>query len=711
VGGVGVLEGDVSREEVERVKREIAEQEILIKGYQSENEKLVEQTKALKALLKESERRSFLKVETLQKEIAALKTQLAGPGGPGGIDAKVAGGVIGTAVNPLDATRLAVKAEALESQLATAQRDAADRQAALEGEVAKLKAQLAEAEATIGSFKGRSEEEVEELRATWASERARLERCVVDLEGRLEREMERGEIRDAELERRARSAGVEDVDGKRGRGRIDRMAGKSAEARRIKELEKVVAELEARLGRKKSGSEVGTPSGRGQMVMDEQSYVRHLKEKVKRGEAEREAMELAWEARLKSIHAEAKTLREQYETRLFELHSQLEKAQRTSTVEQAELARQAAAASDARVNELENQLEHLLQSYDARLKAASGGDELDRVRAAEKELRADFKVREEALRARVGELEAVVDSQAATLEQLRGERAAGERELAGRLRERDRLVGSYEERIAELRGEFHDRVFGKEEQGWMEKVQALRIEVEALRGENNSLKNRVEISEATRHAVQESTIAILKQAQDESAQLALAHHERALKMLREETSKHAGAASEAEAGRLRRAMAEAQGQADKWKARCEALEREQVASTKAGDAATSAALSVAERRVGELEALVEELERECVRLQGEIMRAKEGWPVERRRFEELGRALREMEIRFERRESELKGIVEAARAEGREEVEALRAKYASLVRKRDGEIRRFKEEMEWLVKGLEALRQERAVAR
>ena len=101
-----------------------------------------------------------------------------------------------------------------------------------------------------------------------------------------------------------------------------------------------------------------------------------------------------------------------------------------------------------------------------------------------------FKSRETTLRSRISELETVIESQLSTIEKLRSDRASAEREASVRLQVKDALVQSYEKKISELQKEFHDKVFGAEEQKWMEQVHTLRMEVEALRGQNLDLKNK-----------------------------------------------------------------------------------------------------------------------------------------------------------------------------------------------------------------------------
>ncbi|KAJ3211346.1 hypothetical protein HDU67_004580 [Dinochytrium kinnereticum] len=712
LGGIGYGKGgvDAGGGEIEKLRKEIAEQETLIKGYQTENEKLIDQTKNLKSQLKESERRFSIRVETLQRDLATLRQ-----GGGAGVAQPPIGGsqVLPTTLTAGDTTRLAILAEDLEQQLLAARRDASNRETALQGEIAKLRAQLADAATTIESFRGRSEEEVAALKSRVEEERGRLEGYIVELESRLERETEKVEMALAEVERRDNaivlSVGREDGGGGK-RGRVGAAAGRrvDGDAKKVRELERTVVELQDRLRRSSKGWEgLGTAHG----MIEEASYVRHLKDRIKRVEAEREAVEVAWEAKLRALHAESTSLREQYESRLSEVQSQFEAAQAQASQDRIQTLQSTAATSQTRIAELENHIEQILSTYDERLRLATEESTavIQEREKRKKELTSElekqrslFRAKEKALIARIGELEAVVDSQAATLEGLRGERAMAERDLAQRLRERDALVGSYEARITELRGEFHDKVFGGDELKWMEEVKGLRVEVETLRVENVALKSRLEVSEATRQAVHENTIAILKQAQQDSAHLAVTHQERALAMLREDSKAQATAILDAELNRLRKDLAESKVEISRWRTKAEAVAGNEKALSLAKEQEKS--LQAAEERMRVLETRVADLTREKEKLDQDLIKARSAWPPDRRRFEEVEISLERAEEGFRRRETELQKMVEDVRRRAEEEVEGVTERFGKLLRRKEEEIRHFRDEVDGLLEGLEELR-------
>ncbi|KAI8844949.1 hypothetical protein BC829DRAFT_281441 [Chytridium lagenaria] len=216
------------------------------------------------------------------------------------------------------------------------------------------------------------------------------------------------------------------------------------------------------------------------------------------------------------------------------------------------------------------------------------------------------------------------------------------------------------------------------------------------------MKSRLEISEATRKAVHENTIAILRQTQEDSASLAITHQERALAMLREESKAQATANFDSELRRLRSEVADAKIEISRWKAKAENAFVKQEAAAAAEERENL--LKAAEERVKALEVRLAEISKEKEAVEIELVKARASWPPERRRFEEVEVALQKSEEGFKKREGELQKIVESVQKSSEDEVERVKAKYAGLIRRKDDEIRYFKVEMDGLLDGLEELR-------
>lgn len=693
----GVVGDLASKEEVASVRKEIAEQEVLIKGYQTENERLLGDNKTLRAQLKELEHKSRLRVESLQRDISTLKTQLSQPSSSS------------SSVPVLDVARLAARVDELESALETSARDHSDRETNLFGENAKLKAQLADARSTIDGFRGLEKEEVDAMKAQWEEEKRKLQGALVEVEGKLEREIA---MADAERAREravvdARVAEVLGLSSTLSVPRSNNAAQKSrgvaitgTEGKRIKELEKLVVELQDRLTRKevkKNSASIGVKP-----VMDEATYIRHLKDRIAYLEAEIESKEGLWETRLNSLQQEFSNMKAQYEKRISELMTRDAELTASTAELVAKVADQKSSAASDRVSELELQLEQLFRAYHDKLIRASEMEREEMSSAAEAAARQTSRAREAALRSRIVELENLVDSQAKTMEEMRADRAAMEQENVARMQVRDAMVQSYEEKLVALKKEFHDRIFGDEEQKLLEDIHRSRVENENLRGIIADLNNRLEISEGTRKAVHENTIAILRQAQEESAKIALAHHERGLAMLREETRANATLSVDHELQNLKYALARCEAELTQWKSKASLLEKEKQDWISAADLAQ--ALQDAKRRLRELETSIEQLTHERDDLSQRLSTATSSWPPDRKRFENMVSLIDEMESRSKRREVELQDLIEATRRNGAEEVERVKNHYKPLLAKRESEVRRFRSEVDGLVLSLDQLR-------
>ncbi|ORY48079.1 hypothetical protein BCR33DRAFT_714513 [Rhizoclosmatium globosum] len=698
-----------TKEEVEKVRKEIEEQETLIKGYQHENEKLTEQLKALKKQHKDQESRSFLRIETLQREIQTLKSQQQLPGG----SATGSGGA-----TTFDSVKLAARVDELSAQLVTQDRDFVEKEQALKGEIQKLKAQLGDALKSLEKYQGCSVEEVEAKQQKWAEEKNRLEAFIVELEGRVEKELAvkemlleqerlRMEARVSEVvgieEKKAASGSLTSL-GKSGKSSTKSSKGKLVgDAKRIKELENLVVELQEKLTRRSQSLTDSLPELllANRPSIEEATYIKHLKDTIRRLQNEMEVKEASWFSKLEILHNETTELKERYEAKLTELQIRMEETQAASAQAIASATSVQSLASTNHITDLEQQLESLLARYHDKLTEATDIEISDHLHNAESKIAQAYKSREAKLRTRVVELENLVDSQAEMMESMRMDRAAAEKDAQLRAQMKDALVQSYETKIASLRKEFHDRVFGAEEQKLLAEIHRLRMELESLRGEHSDIKNRLEISEATRKSVHENTISILKQAQEESAKIALAHHERALTMLRDETKTQTAALLDSEVRRLQKALAEAETDVTRWQNKCANLESEKQ-SWKDG-LRNETLLAEAQEKSDILEQSVKELQILNSDLQMQLQNSRGQWPPDQKRFHELESLLLEMETKFRKREMELQELINLTKRDAESQVAKVKAKYVPLLEKRDRELLYFRDEVFRLVEELEII--------
>ncbi|KAI9335185.1 hypothetical protein DFJ73DRAFT_894142 [Zopfochytrium polystomum] len=765
-GGAGG--GLASKEEVERVMKEVEEQEVLIKGLLTNapthphpsnsslslvTKKLVGETRHLRSQLLETSQKSKLRIEALMRDIAALKAHQHGPGGGGGGGSSGSGGgvVVGVGVGMgvgvggaigmmgvggIGAGDAAARIEHLEARLETARRDADAERAQLEGEIAKLAAQLADARRTVAGFKGCAPDELRAMRAAWDAERDRLQAAAVDLEARLERAVDVASAAAAEAARL--DEGGEGLPMQRG----------AAATRGVKRgRSTVAAPPSAGLGAGKGGGvgSLGVMGVGAGLPLEDAAYIKHLKARCRRLEDEREAARVAWEARLKKLQDEFTAMKAHYEQRITELvvrETELSafaaeilaktakggalpppppsvmnilaaagaagaassSAQQKQQQQQHQQQQAGGGHGPTGLAKMEHEMERLLQALHARFLGAGGGGggEADAggVGPASPSGGGGDAVLRPLRTARIRELEELLASHARTIATLRAEREALERDHRQRVAERDAVIEMYEARILEMKrralaGDGAGSLLGEAENEWMEELRRRRVEVEHLKEVNSDLRNRIEISEATRQAVHQNTVTLLRQAQEESAKLALAHHESALALLRNETRASATATrDDAEAAeRLRERLRGAEAELAQARQRLEALEREHGTGCAAQRARAADELAASEARARELAA-----ERDALRQR--VDAAEAAWPPDRRRLEALTASLDAVEAAARRREAELRSLADTARRDADAELERLRA----LLAKRDDEVRRFRDEVDGIVEALAAMK-------
>lgn len=184
----------------------------------------------------------------------------------------------------------------------------------------------------------------------------------------------------------------------------------------------------------------------------------------------------------------------------------------------------------------------------------------------------------------------------------------------------------------------------RQKEQWPDEAKA---ELDRLRKDNITLRSRMEVLEATRQSVQENMMLMMKQAQEESARLALEHHDRALRMLRDETRAQTEMMIDIQLNAMKKQLAIAETDAFKYKARIESLEmvitemKEQL-SGKDRDTLT----------------LLSQLREENSRLRDDLSRAREAQAPEMRHFDKLADRIREIESRTKRRENDLRYLKE-----------------------------------------------------
>ncbi|KAI8922654.1 hypothetical protein BC831DRAFT_67049 [Entophlyctis helioformis] len=366
----------LSTAEAEALRKELNDQEVLIRGYQTENEKLTEKVKMLVREAKEAEQRFYLKHEALVRENQALRSQVlgagrtgdvsveravaAGPEGdaaPGVADTPAVAGVLGD----FAAARSQVRIERLEAELATLRHTAKTRETDLRARISQLEAQLGDAQTSLESLQGADPERLKKLEAEHKVAREKYETYIVELEGRVERyaevqemlsdavrsmETQESVIRDlrAALSKAERDVAVLEslhsasdktaVDGRKGVKPGTATAAASvkrvpADVRRIKDLEREVESLREETQRlvaarqqlmlRSPGLLVSEVVSAPRPVIDDLDYMRHLKQRVRKLERDYETAVEESQHATRTAQDEMKRMQVHYERQIQEL--------------------------------------------------------------------------------------------------------------------------------------------------------------------------------------------------------------------------------------------------------------------------------------------------------------------------------------------------------------------------------------------------------
>ncbi|KAH9247655.1 hypothetical protein BASA81_014738 [Batrachochytrium salamandrivorans] len=268
-------DSSISRKDADVLRKELDEQETLIRGYQSENEKLTMQVKALRKELKESDQRHDLRQEHLQRENAMLKAQIGSLGGGGGSSSSFNGrewvdfgmvaatlgnrghhatsSVPGTADMPalldqqqnpsqnnnadsvvrsslgaqlsdpthFSSVKAQVRIETLETELASLLHSSHAKEADACARIIHLESRLTEATATLSTLSGADPDKLKTLEAEFHARCGVYEEYIVELESKLEIHMEHSDA----AENSQRQIDMHKVIVKDLRGEMERLEG------------------------------------------------------------------------------------------------------------------------------------------------------------------------------------------------------------------------------------------------------------------------------------------------------------------------------------------------------------------------------------------------------------------------------------------------------------------------------------------------------
>lgn len=194
----------------------------------------------------------------------------------------------------------------------------------------------------------------------------------------------------------------------------------------------------------------------------------------------------------------------------------------------------------------------------------------------------------------------------------------------------------------------------------------------------------MQVSEATRKAIHENTIIILKQAQEESAKIALHQHERSLSILRAQTTQNNQQMLDIEVGRLVKHLQHS--------------ERDNLAL---------------KQEIQDLKEEIEQLKHESAELQEQFLHgANESPAIEPSEYKEnenksnsLQQKLKQMELRLKQRQLQLEKVLQDEKSRAEHSVAKVEAKYKALLERKNQQITHFKHQLDSLVYSLKQKKQ------
>jgi chromosome segregation ATPase len=329
------------------------------------------------------------------------------------------------------------------------------------------------------------------------------------------------------------------------------------------------------------------------------------------------------------------------------------------------------------MEEMEKKLQDFENNDDEALKSRISELEIE-LEAKENQLK---QASESNVRKRVLELELLLDEQSNIYMALLKEKSDLKEQLIKITREREKLIDSYEAQVEGMEKALRDKIFAVEETKHLDEINDLKLKREADQREILDLKTKLEISEKTRSSVQETTLVILKQAQEESAKIAMAHHERSLKSFLSEIR--------AETGQKSRQDEELEAQLSEALSMIEKLQK-----TNFDLECSNASLS---DQVKTLTADLASLQEAKSNLETIIKDSKTSWPPSQQTFEGLKERIRELESASNKRESDIVQLLEESRISVSQELAQEKRDLLNILNRKDAEIISFKEELESLM--------------
>ncbi|KAM5324396.1 centrosomal protein of 162 kDa isoform 1-T1 [Glossophaga mutica] len=312
--------GAVTEEKLKQIQKEIQEQEILLQGYQQENERLYNQVKDLQEENKKNEERMFKENQSLFSELASLKEQMQ------------KNRFLSQVVEDSEPTRnqnftdllaeLRVAQKEKTSLLEDIKRLKQDKQA-LEVDLEKMKKERDQAKNQVAYVTGEKLYEIKILEETHKQEISRLQKRLqwyAENQELLDKDAVR--LKEANEEIEKLKLEVEKLKAESGNPSIQQkihLKDKAADAKKIQDLERQVKEMEGIIKRRYPNSLpalILAASAAGDTV--DRNTVEFMEKRIKKLETDLEGKDEEAKRSLRTMEQQFQKIKIQYEQRLEE---------------------------------------------------------------------------------------------------------------------------------------------------------------------------------------------------------------------------------------------------------------------------------------------------------------------------------------------------------------------------------------------------------
>ncbi|NXT01416.1 CE162 protein, partial [Jacana jacana] len=318
----------ITEEKLAQIRKEVEDQEVIIQGYQQENERLYKQTKELQSQNKQNEERMFKENQSLMSELIALREKIEKTNNIQPRVVQDSEPARNHSFTELISELRAAQASKEETKLHEEIRRLKQDKQALEVDLGKARKERDLAQIQIVSTSGEKSYELKVMEESYKQEIAHLRRRLqwyAENQDLLDRDAAR--LKDAkeeieklklEVEKLRAEAGDQCVQQKK------RLRDRTADAKRIQDLERQIREMEGILKRRHPNSlpaliYAAAAAEKRNDLSARTDTVDFLEKRIKKLETELEGKDDEAKKSLRAMEQQFQKIKTQYEQRLVEL--------------------------------------------------------------------------------------------------------------------------------------------------------------------------------------------------------------------------------------------------------------------------------------------------------------------------------------------------------------------------------------------------------